>query len=202
MEEKQAVRPDGVEDRIDGDTVRVFFWVDGVGYEVGGLEASDRPAIIDRIRRYKLEPLQAVGQELVALRNMNLPPDVREEIKQGMLDRAYKDVTIKREAREADDHDITHFLNKTHVGAAFSTFLMLKKHTPTMTEELAGRITERIGQAVVLKLRDRVSKRLIEAARKKATELAAAEHEDWAKMTDEAREQAIKAILSRGELPE
>jgi hypothetical protein len=152
-----TLRPDGVEYRNDG---TLWFWADGVGYQVEGLDVDDRREIRARLQKRMVNPLSAVLDEL-----SSLPPDQRAIAEDKLWDRAYRDIRKNKADRVPSGEDVGDWLD-TESGANFSMWIMLRKRSPDITEDKAADIRKKIGAATFLKARDEMSKRVIEVGRK------------------------------------
>ncbi len=151
--EPEAVLPDGrYRDGKD-----IVFVVDGVRWSLPPLEDRDFDQLEAYLRQHRRPGVEAVKAAMPAL------ADAPAELREGLLDRLYRD--IKRDAQTSDVSrvDVAEWLDTTD-GAAYSLFIQLRKRYQDMTPEKAREILRKLTLVEALKLRDGASKGLVDLA--------------------------------------
>ncbi len=143
---------------------RPVFRVDGVEYEITGLEPEDAREIVEELKSRQRDPAVMVAQELERLEALGLPAAQRDRLAQTMADRLFDVLLMRPEDRVPSPEDVGRWLNQTESGAAFQLYLMLRRKTPGMTREKAAEIMSRVGREAVLKRRNETAARFLNYA--------------------------------------
>lgn len=152
------------------DQGRIFFRLDGERYEVAPPNPLEElPLIRERATAARRDPAAAAAALMRTLEGV--PPESREVMAKAMADRLLAATTAYLNKEPASPDEIAKYLD-TEGGAALTAWLRLRGNAG-VDESKANAIVKRVGLAVWLEQRDRMSRELIEFAKRHKAEQAA-----------------------------